>query len=116
MPVNNPGLFDYATLESELDAECALELGRSFLDDTKSLMQGLAQAVAAGDTETVRSTAHKLKGACRSINALKVEDASSALEDAARDGDAASMSTHYKTLEPLYSDLTDEIAAYLKGK
>lgn len=116
MPVHNPPLFDYATLESELDAECAIELGRSFLDDTKTLMQTLSQAVAGGNKEVVRSTAHKLKGACRSINALAVEDASSELEDAARDGDLAAVAVHYKALQPLYSDLIDEIAAYLKGK
>jgi HPt (histidine-containing phosphotransfer) domain-containing protein len=116
MPVNNPGLFDYATLESELDVECAIELGRSFLEDTSPLMTRMSEALAAKDKELMRSTAHKLKGACRSINALKVEEASSALEDAARAGDEAGMAAHFKTLEPLYAALTDEIAAYLKSK
>jgi HPt (histidine-containing phosphotransfer) domain-containing protein len=114
MLANNQPLFDHAQLEEGLDAECAAELSQCFLDDTGAIMELMQEAVAAKNTEAVRASAHKLRGACRSINAQLVENESSALEDAANDGNWEGITAYYGPLKSLYAALCSEISAYLK--
>ncbi|HEY9791955.1 MAG TPA: Hpt domain-containing protein [Candidatus Obscuribacterales bacterium] len=113
MPVDNQPLFDYASLEEDLDAECAAELAKSFLEDATQVVERLAQAVSSKDKEAVRANAHKLRGACRSINALPVERESSALEDAAVSGDWTRIESCFSSVRPLYETLVKEIQNYL---
>jgi HPt (histidine-containing phosphotransfer) domain-containing protein len=113
MQVHDQRLFDYATLEEELDADCAAELARSFMEDGTDVIGRLSSAVETKDQEGVRSNAHKLRGACRSINAAKVEAETSALEDAAVAGDWDRINGCYSTVRPLYDALCAEITAYL---
>jgi HPt (histidine-containing phosphotransfer) domain-containing protein len=113
MPVDNQPLFDYASLEEDLDAECAAELAKAFLDDASQVVDRLAQAVSGKDQEAVRSNAHKLRGACRSINAVPVERETSVLEDAAVQGDWTRIQSCYLSVRPLYDALVKEIQNYL---
>jgi HPt (histidine-containing phosphotransfer) domain-containing protein len=113
MQVDNQSLFDYASLEAELDAECAAELGRSFMEDAVGIMERMAQAVSAHDQEATRANAHKLRGCCRSINAQPVEKEASLLEDAAVEGDWAKIDLSYAAVKPLFEALAAEIQAYL---
>jgi HPt (histidine-containing phosphotransfer) domain-containing protein len=113
MQVNSQQLFDYASLEAELDADCAAELGRSFLEDAGGIMERLTNSMSAHDQEVTRACAHKLRGACRSINALPVESAASALEDAAGSGDWTQIDACYANARPLFEALCGEIQAYL---
>ena len=111
---NSQRLFDYSSLESDLDQECAMELARSFLEDTQPIMTRLVEAVSAKDQEGVRSSAHKLRGCCRSINALPVEEESADLEDISTGGDWGAINARLTLLQPLYNELCGEINAYLK--
>jgi HPt (histidine-containing phosphotransfer) domain-containing protein len=113
MQVHDQKLFDYSTLEEELDADCAAELARSFMEDGTDVMTRLIAAVESKDQEGVRSNAHKLRGACRSINAAKVESQTSQLEDAAVAGDWDRIHSTYSNVRPLYDALCAEITAYL---
>ena len=113
MQAGKQQLFDYATLEEELDADCAVELGQSFMNDGAQIVQLMEQAMSTKDQEGVRSSAHKVRGACRSISALPVEAAASALEDAAMAGDWSKIEDCFATTRPLFDALCDEIRAYL---
>jgi HPt (histidine-containing phosphotransfer) domain-containing protein len=109
-------LFDYAGLESELDQESVALLARLFCDDTSPIIAKIHDAVEKRDAEEVRSLIHMLKGCCRSINAVPVEQFCEAIEEAAMRVDWTSITMGTSSLVPLYEKLAEEVVEYLEKK
>jgi HPt (histidine-containing phosphotransfer) domain-containing protein len=109
-------LFDYSGLEAELDQESVLTLARLFCDDTAPILAQIEEAVRKRNSEQVRTLIHMLKGCCRSINALSVEQFCEAIEDAAMRSDWTSISMGTASLSPLYEKLIEEVATYLEQR
>jgi len=116
MSVHSQVLFNYKCLETELGQESVQMIARLFLEDTGNMVAKMKQAVKDKDAETVRFTVHMLKGCCRSIVALSVEEYCEALEDAACTGDWTSIAVGVNQLGPLYQQLREEVMDYIKGE
>lgn len=90
-----------ATLAS-FDTEGTLvnEVLGTFLDDIPPSQQILTDAFSQGDLETVRRTAHRLKGAAATVGAARIEAMCATMEEAARAGE-----------EDVVTPLIDQLAA-----
>ena len=65
------------------DIELIIELYQLFLEDSKKLIAIIADSVERKDAETLRASAHTLKGSSASISAWALQDISSELENMA---------------------------------
>jgi HPt (histidine-containing phosphotransfer) domain-containing protein len=52
-----------------------------FADATPPLLEQLSNAVHAGDDDAVRKLAHKLKGSCQNVGAMRMATLCRALEE-----------------------------------
>lgn len=82
-----------------------------FLHDTPELLQMLRAALQAGDTEQLRTTAHKLKGSSACIGAVVLSECSRQIGQAARQGDLAAVRAYLPHLEEEYSTVLALLAA-----
>jgi len=80
-----------------------------FEDSTPPLLQELRDGVDAGDQESVRRAAHKLKGSCQNVGASFMATLASALER----GDATAGAVD--ELEAAYEPTRDALIAALGG-
>ena len=58
----------------------------AFLEEVDADEKAIARAVAAGDADAARVTAHTLKGAAATLGALRLAEVAAGIESAARDG------------------------------
>jgi HPt (histidine-containing phosphotransfer) domain-containing protein len=65
------------------------ELAGMFLDDARSGLQALEEAVEEGDAPAVERVAHTLKGSSGNMGARRMSDLCAQLEDAGAAGDFA---------------------------
>lgn len=81
-------IFDEADLLERLgdDAELVTEVLAVFLDDAPVRIEAITAALTHGDPVELRSAAHALKGAAASIAAVRLFEASQALEQASHAG------------------------------
>ncbi len=114
MTTDRRELFDYHSLESELDKEVVLILIKMFLSDTGSLVPRVRDAIRQYDAERARTLIHMMKGCCRSIIAVPVERFCETLEDAAAESDWNTLILGVEKLDPMYAQLSEEVLAYLK--
>jgi len=79
--------IDVRALMDRLDGDWMLleELVSLYLDDEPVLMKQIARAIAAGDAEALRRSAHTLKGSVGNFCAPAAQAAALALESAGRD-------------------------------
>ena len=70
-----------------------------FLADVPQQFQGLRAALAAGDLETTRQIAHRLRGTALGTGARRLADVCALVENAARDGDLDRAAAHAATLD-----------------
>jgi signal transduction histidine kinase/CheY-like chemotaxis protein len=75
-------IFDLPSLERRSGGDQALlgEIVRLFLEDCPLRMAAIRDAVAKGDADLIRSTAHGLKGAAGYVSAPRVVEAAARLE------------------------------------
>lgn len=66
------------------DEDLLKELVGLYLDDEHQLLAQIAEAIAAGDGEALRRSAHTLKGAVSNFCAARAQAAAQAVEDAGR--------------------------------
>jgi PAS domain S-box-containing protein len=69
-------------------ADIAGQLAELFASSTPPMLAELRAAHESGDTESLKRTAHKLKGACVNVGATFMATLASSLESGAADGDA----------------------------
>ncbi len=101
-------------LEAEFDVALAKELAQAYLDDTSSIVERLRHALTNRDQETLRSSAHMLKGCSRAIQAWQCEKASAVLENNARDGDMDSAAENLINVVDAYSQTEMFLRRYLE--
>ena len=84
-----PAPFDRVALAELAGGDEALErdIVQRFLDENAHDAAALDQAVAGGDLRRVVDAAHRIKGAGRTVGAVRLAEASAVVEKAARAGD-----------------------------
>jgi CheY-like chemotaxis protein len=111
------GQFDFRTALARLegDVEIFKEQVVFFLRDAPGLLAGLQEALAAGDAERLRTTAHRLKGLAAAFDAQAVTERAFDLEQRGQRGDLQEeTSAVLKQLEEALSQLTAALIGYLE--
>ncbi len=85
------------------------EMLRVFLDDAPTRLQALAEAVEAGEPNSIREAAHAYKSAARTMLARGLSDLLQEVEDAGRGGDTATA----RMLIDGVREESDAVMAYL---
>lgn len=75
----------------------------SFLEEAAQLLETIEQAMGQGDCETIRSSAHAIKGGSANVNADRLNKEAKALETFARQGDSPSFPGQYDMVMAEYS-------------
>jgi HPt (histidine-containing phosphotransfer) domain-containing protein len=73
-------------LRDATDPDTAREIVGIFAGDAPSALAALAAALAAGDSEGVRKSAHRMKGAAGTIGLMRAQDCCLRIEQAAKQG------------------------------
>ncbi len=77
-------------LQGEDDTDIVAELAGIFLDDARSRLRALEEAVQKGDAPAVERVAHTLKGSSGNMGARGMSYLCTRLEDAGASGDLSS--------------------------
>jgi len=98
------GIFNYqAAIETFLGNEPLVRsLLRPQMDKMRGEVEILRAAIAAADWETVRTTAHSIKGSCRNMDMKRCGEAAAVLEAAGKNSDDVSAASGLKVLEREY--------------
>jgi HPt (histidine-containing phosphotransfer) domain-containing protein len=93
--LNDSKLFDREDFVERLmgDEDLAKGILSVFIQDMASQFVRLAQALAAGDTKTLRMASHSVKGAAGSVSAPEMQEKARKLEASAAIGDLVAAST-----------------------
>ena len=86
---------------------------RIFLDEAKSLMAGLKNAIAAGDATRLSLAAHSLKGAVSVFGATAAAEAAFALESLGETGELTGAALAFECLDEELCRLTSALALLL---
>jgi len=108
--------FDFRTALARLegDVEIFKEQVVFFLRDAPSLLAGLQEALAAGDADRLRTTAHRLKGLAAAFDAQAVTERASDLEQRGQRHDLQDATVVLKQLEEALNQLTAALVGYLE--
>jgi len=109
--------FDFRTALARLegDVEIFKEQVVFFLRDAPGLLTGLQEALAAGDADRLRTTAHRLKGLAAAFDAQAVTERAFDLEQRGQRGDLKeATAVILKQLEEALSQLTAALIGYLE--
>jgi len=109
MPLIDPPTFQ--ALKEMSGADFMPELIDTFLEDAPRMLDDLRRALAAGDVETFRRTAHSLKSNCRTFGALDLAELARELEFFARENRLADVGDKVERLAMDYH----QVASALKG-
>jgi len=83
-------LVDMATLKElreTTDADFALELIDTYLEDSAELIEAMRSALTAGDADAFRRAAHSLKSNSATVGAAELSSMAKDLERMGRDGE-----------------------------
>jgi len=95
--------------------ELLLKLIERFLNQTRGVLEGLDEAVAAGDAEALRAGAHALKGSAANLTAKSLAQAAQALEHAAAEGRWEGVTPLVADVRLAFSDLERAVRPFLHG-
>jgi CheY-like chemotaxis protein/HPt (histidine-containing phosphotransfer) domain-containing protein len=114
-PVRRPAVFDredgLARVEGMIDV--LADMASLFLDEQTSLVQTMTDAFAAGDSQTVADTAHRLKGSAGLLGATGTFIAARDLDDLAKAGDMQSAQPAWETLQSELALLEPELRSFI---
>ena len=96
------------------DTELIIELYQLFLEDSKKLIAIIADSVKRKDAETLRASAHTLKGSAAAISAWALQDISSELENMAIANNLSNARTTRDKLLHCHEMTTAEIKSALE--
>jgi two-component system, sensor histidine kinase and response regulator len=88
-PLDHDVLAGLRGLQGDDETDIVAELAGMFLDDARSGLQALEEAVEEGDAPAVERVAHTLKGSSGNMGARRMSDLCAQLEDAGAAGDFA---------------------------
>jgi HPt (histidine-containing phosphotransfer) domain-containing protein len=103
------------TLQGEDDADIVAELAGIFLEDTRSGLRTLEEAVQSGDAQAVERVAHKLKGSSGNMGARGMSDLCARLEGAGASGDLSQSPGLLARLEEELGRLDQFLQAEVRG-
>lgn len=111
LTVSQP-IIDLEALSEQFDGDKELleEVAAIFAEDCPGRLNEAKTALAAQDSETLRRSAHSLKGAAGTLAANQVKDTASMLEQAAKNGEFVRAGEILPLLESQLGDLFE----YLK--
>ena len=95
------------------DRELLRELVEIYVEEEPELLGQIREALAVGDTDAVRRSAHSLKGAVSNFAAAPARVLAEALEFAGRDGDLDRARGALAALEPELARVRDALDALL---
>ncbi len=98
---SEPGLVvDWQRLLTSVDGDTqfANELKQLFIDNGRESLGKVLEALSTDDIDQLGRHAHSIKGACASLNALRVQQAAERLENAARAGHKEQLSAFVEDL------------------
>ena len=111
-PKGNPpvDLDGFRSVMRDVGVEEVVELTLAvYVEEAKILFARLSAAVSSGDVETIRATAHTLKGSSGIIWARDLEGFLEQLEIAAQEGDLTRATLLFDAVKPMY----DAVITYL---
>ena len=116
-PVRELEVFNYkAAVETFLGNE---ELVRSLLSPQMEKMEGevkqIREALKRKDWETIRTTAHSIKGSCRNMDMNRCGEAAAVLEDAGKNADESAVIAGLPVLEAEFPLLKAEVDRILSS-
>ncbi|MBU1002104.1 MAG: Hpt domain-containing protein [Proteobacteria bacterium] len=90
-------------------------LFRVFLDDLPKKINTLEKAFQDGDLETIQHAAHSLRGACATIGADRLRDASSLVEHVSAGSSPTQQTATLKQLKELAHELSVRLRQEIEG-
>ena len=94
------------------DRDLLREIAGIYVDTYEAMVDGVRQAVADGDAEKLRSSAHLLKGTVANFDAAAATAAAADLEQMGRNADLAGAPDRLGDLVREAGRLADELDAY----
>lgn len=109
-------IINRAELEERLDRDFSLfaELTDLFFDDSLSLLKKIEDSITRKDSDSLRKTAHTLKGAVANFSAPRAYDAAFALETAGRENRLEDAEEKFNLLKKEIDNLSEEMKSILK--
>lgn len=109
-------IINRSELEERLDRDFSLftELTDLFFDDSLSLLKKIEDSIKRRDADSLRKTAHTLKGAVANFSAPRAYDAAFELETAGRDNRMDQTEEKFTLLKKEIDNLTLEMKSILK--
>lgn len=109
-------IIKHSELEERLDRDFDLftELTDLFFDDSLSLLKKIEDSINRKDADSLRKTAHTLKGAVANFSAPRAYDAAFELETAGRENSLAGADEKFSVLKKEIDNLTLEMKSILK--
>lgn len=96
------------------DEEFVNEMVHLFLESVEGQSLAVWEAYGLGDAMAIRSTAHMLKGSCRSIAADTMAAVCQEIEEMGKSGDLSRAATLMDGLKVAQSDLCEALVSYLE--
>ncbi|MBI1244603.1 MAG: response regulator [Alphaproteobacteria bacterium] len=108
-PEIDPAIFERARVAEMFGGwnDEAREFFNAFLSDVPAMLGKVADALAASDAKAAREAAHALKGAARSLGAVRLGQLASDLQDVLDAGDLDTAGLLQPMLEPTLAELAD---------
>lgn len=94
------------------DRELLREIAGIYLESYEGMLQGVRNAMAAGDAAALKSAAHLFKGTASNFEAIAATAAASELEQMALNDTLAAAPAKAEELEREARRLADELTAY----
>ncbi len=109
-------IINRSELEERLDGDFSLfgELTDLFFDDSIALLKKIEDSIKTKNAESLRKTAHTLKGAVANFSATKAYEAAFALEISGRDNSLDDAEEKFSILTKEIENLTIEMKSILK--
>jgi len=108
---DSTAILDLAALERQTGGDASLrrEIVRMFLEDCPLRVDAIGAAIAAGDTASLVSSAHTLKGSAAYLKASIVRGHAADLEQCAREGRDADAAAVFEKLRDAIGELLPEL-------
>ncbi len=116
--MNGNSVLNIPELEERLDGDFELfvELSELFFEDSSALLGKIEESIKERDSDTLRKTAHTLKGAVSNFSAQKAYDAAYELEVAGKDKKLDDAPEKLEALKKAISDVKDEMKKIVSRK
>ena len=107
-PINMGELFEIMDDDKELVKECFDE----FIISAPGMLERVKNAIESGDSASLESSAHKIKGSLRYLAAEKASELASVLETMGKNGNIENADETFQNLEKECEKLKGFMAGY----